>query len=308
MTRYVSACSRRGPPPQRTFAISAAQAVGQPLSRLLPPDLSPEAQEFFDNGGGRQLGREFEMTWLQSTGEPVPLSMNYAPVLSDDTNSLIAGELIARDITKDHRARRHAEMMMGELNHRVKNTLATVQAIVMQTSTTATDLPSFKVDFLARLMALSQAHNLLARDDWNGASLGEIVEQELNPWRSSESEAAKLRIQISGDEVRLRPKEALALSMALHELSTNAAKYGALSEARGRVVVTWATRTVGQERWLTLQWAEQDGPTVTPPKHRGFGSRLIRDGLAYELGGETRLEFPTSGVTCSIDVPLGEAP
>ena len=294
------------PAAERIFAITAAQAVGQALSRLRPRDLSPEAQEFFDNHRGRQLGREFEMTWMRPTGESVPLSMNYAPVLSDDNNTLIAGELIARDITDDRRARRHTEMMMGELNHRVKNTLATVQAIVMQASTTPTDLPGFKEDFMARLMALSHTHNLLARDAWEGALLSDIVEQELNPWRLDDPEADKPRIRISGDNLTLPPKQALALSMALHELTTNAAKYGALSEAQGRVVITWAARTVGKERWLALHWAEQNGPIVTPPKHRGFGSRLVRDGLAYELGGEVRLDFLPSGVICDIDFPLGE--
>jgi two-component system CheB/CheR fusion protein len=294
------------PGAERIFGLPVGQAVGQALNRLVRPDLTPDAQEFFDSGGGRQLAREFEMTWMRPMGDSVPLSMNYAPVLSEGTNTLIAGQLIARDITEDHRARQHAEMMMGELNHRVKNTLATVQAIVMQTTSTATDLPGFKEDFLARLMALSQTHNLLARDAWKGVSLSDIVEQELNPWRQEKAEANKPRIRISGENLTLPPKQALALSMALHELTTNAVKYGALSEPKGRVVITWTTRAVGKDRWLALHWAEQNGPTVTAPKHRGFGSRLVRDGLAYELGGEVRLDFPPSGVICDIEFPLGE--
>ena len=296
------------PAAERIFGLHAAQAVNHPLRRLLPPEPSAEAQQFFDSEDERQLHGEFEMVWRRPTGESVPLSMNYAPVLSDDgTSTLIAGELIARDITEERRAKRHAELMMGELNHRVKNTLATVQAIVTQTATTTTDLPAFKADFLSRLMALSQTHNLLARDAWESASLIEILGHELDPYRRDDFAAGKPRVKISGDDVRLRPKEALALSMALHELTTNAAKYGAFSTAHGRVVVTWTTRPCEEGSWLTMHWLEQDGPAVTPPTHRGFGSRLIRDGVAYELGGNVSLEFPASGVTCRIEVPLGEA-
>ncbi len=296
------------PAAERIFAIPAAQAVGQALSQLLPPDPSAEAHDFFCSGGQRQLEREFEMTWLQPTGKSVPLSMNYAPVLSDDdTRGLIAGELIARDITENRHAERHAQMMMGELNHRVKNTLATVQAIVMQSATAATDLPTFKEDFLSRLMALSETHNLLAHDAWDGALLRDIVERELNPWRRDDNETDTPRVGIHGGEVTLRSSEALALTMALHELTTNAAKYGALSNAQGRVTITWSTREVHHRRRLTLQWLEHDGPAVIPPKHRGFGSRLIEDGVAYGLAGESRLEFPPGGVICTIDIPLGEA-
>ncbi len=294
------------PAAERIFGLRAALAIGLPLRRLLPPKPSAEAQQFFDSESEPQLDGDFEMNWQRPTGESVRLSMNYGPILDDDARTPIAGKLIARDITKDHRAKRHAEMMMDELNHRVKNTLATVQAIVMQTSTTATNLSDFKEDFLSRLMALSQTHNLLAKDDWNGASLVEIVEHEMSPWRHHDSEANSRRIQTSGEDVTLRPKEALALSMALHELTTNAAKYGALSNTQGRVAITWSTRAVEQCSWLTLQWIEHDGPTVKPPTHSGFGSRLIREGVAYELGGEVKLEFPTSGVTCNIDIPLGE--
>jgi two-component system CheB/CheR fusion protein len=294
------------PAAERIFGLSATQMVGQPMSRLMSPDPSPEAQQFFATTGERLVHRELEMIWQPPTGDPVPLSMSYAPVSSDDeARRLIAGELIARDIARDHHAKMHAEMMMGELNHRVKNTLATVQAIVMQSATAATDLPTFKKNFLARLIALSETHNLLAREAWNGASLGDIVNHELSPYWQDESETDKQRIQSTGDEVTLSPKQALAISMALHELTTNAAKYGALSNAQGRVVITWSTRTDEEGLWLTLQWAEHDGPAVTPAKHRGFGSRLIRDGVAYELGGTVQLEFPISGVTCSIDIPLG---
>jgi two-component system CheB/CheR fusion protein len=294
------------PAAEHIFGFIATQVIGRPLRRLLPPQLSPEEPKFFDSESEPQALGDFEMTWPRPTGESVRLSMNYRPVLDEDGRTPIAGQLIARDITEEHRAKRHTKMMMGEVNHRVKNTPATVQALALQTSTTARDLSGFKGDFLSRLMALSATRNLLARDAWESASLSEIVEQELNPYRRNDTATHKPRIDIRGNAVRLSPKEPLALSMALHELNTNAGKYGAQSNASGSVVITWSTRTVEQSQWMTLQWTEHDGPTVMPSDHRGFGSRLIRDGVAYELGGEVKLEVRTSGVTCSIDIPMGE--
>ncbi len=295
------------PAAERIFGLHAAQMIGQSLRKLLPPEASSEARQFFTSKAERELSCEFEMVWQRPAGEAVPLAMTYAPVLSNNgARRLVAGQLIARDITADRRAKDHARMMMGELNHRVKNTLATVQAIVLQSATTALDVPTFKNDFLARLMALSDTHNLLASSAWEGASLSDIVKREVGPWQD-DATTDQPRVRVSGDDIQLHPKEALVLSMALHELTTNAAKYGALSVRPGQVAVTWSTRTVRDSLWLSLQWSERDGPTVTQPEHTGFGSRLIRDGVAYELGGQVRLEMPATGVTCIIDIPLGEA-
>jgi len=205
------------------------------------------------------------------------------------------------------RAIRHTEMMLAELNHRVKNTLATVQAIAQQTFANAPNLPAFAESFLSRLLALSQTHNLLAQDAWTGAPLAGIVNNELAPYRhggDAHTDDARLRIQ--GDEITLPSKQALALSMALHELATNAGKYGSLSVPQGQVAVTWTTRMKGQRPWLLLQWTETGGPLVTPPTRRGFGSRLIGEGVPYELDGEVALVFAPDGVTCVIDVPLDE--
>lgn len=198
-------------------------------------------------------------------------------------------------------------MMLAELNHRVKNTLASVQAIADQTVANASDLPAFKESFLARLLALSHTHNLLARDAWTGAPLADIIHNELAPYRNdSDARTNDARVRLHGEALTLPPKHALALSMALHELATNAGKYGSLSVPEGQVTVTWATRTTDQHPWLHLQWTESGGPAVEPPTRRGFGSRLIGDGVPYELGGEVALEFPRNGVVCTIDVPLNE--
>jgi len=291
---------------ERIFGLSAAQVIGQPLNLLLPPDPSAVVKTFFASHARPLRLAVFEMAWVRPDGVSVPLEMSYSPVC-DPTGILFAGKLIARDITERLRAAQHTEMMLAELNHRVKNTLATVQAIVDQTIAHVPDLPTFRESFLSRLLALSHTHNLLAHDTWAGASLTSIIDNELAPYlHGSDTGVNDARVRLQGDELKLPPKQALALSMALHELATNAGKYGSLSVSEGLVTVTWATRMQGQRPWLYLQWTESGGPAVAPPTHRGFGSRLISEGVPYELDGEVTFEFLHSGVTCSIDIPLGE--
>jgi two-component system CheB/CheR fusion protein len=209
---------------------------------------------------------------------------------------------VLQDISERRRAAEHQQLLLGELNHRVKNTLASVQAIALQTMTHSSSLADFRGAFVARLLALSSTHNLLADDAWNGVGLREIVQSELAPYDNEDAS----RVGVSGDALLLTPKAALALSMALHELATNAGKYGALSVAEGRVDVDWITREVDGQPWMRLQWTESDGPTVAPPTRRGFGSRLIRDGLALELDGKVELDFKPGGVVCRVDVPRAE--
>lgn len=286
---------------ERIFGLKASQVVGQPLDILMPAGASAEVKAFFCGQARHPQLEDFEMCWTRPDGSSVPLEMSYSPVC-DTSGEVVAGRLIARDITERHRAARHAEIMLAELNHRVKNTLATVQAVAQQTAVNATDLEDFNESFLARLLALSNTHNLLAREAWNGAPLADIINNELSPYRHGD----ELRVQLHGDDLTLLPKHALALSMAIHELATNAAKYGALSVSTGQVSVGWTTRETRQGRRLHLQWVESGGPTVVPPEHHGFGSRLISDGLPYELDGQVTLAFLPHGVTCVMDVPLSD--
>ena len=209
---------------------------------------------------------------------------------------------VVQDSTERRRAAEHQELLLGELNHRVKNTLASVQSIALQTVNNSSSLDEFRDAFVARLLALSSTHNLLAVDAWSGVGLREIVHSELAPYQGEGQERAVL----NGEALQLTPKAALALSMAFHELATNAVKYGALSVPTGRVDVHWKTRKVNAQPWLRLLWTESDGPVVAPPTRRGFGTRLISDGLAFELDGTVALEFKPGGLVCRIDVPLSE--
>ncbi|MDP4005665.1 sensor histidine kinase [Methylobacterium sp. NEAU K] len=183
--------------------------------------------------------------------------------------------------------------MLHELNHRVKNTLATVQALARQSRGSEGGLE-------ARILALSKTHDLLTREDWSGASLSEMLESELRPYRRSAD-----HIDLDGPDVSLSPRHVLALGMTLHELTTNAAKYGALSVPEGRVRVSWSLAMTGEgTRRLRLTWQESGGPPVREPARAGFGTRLIAGGVRRELAGTVDLAFEAEGLRCDLDVPL----
>lgn len=211
---------------------------------------------------------------------------------SDGTvNSLLVS---VHDITRRKRAEAQAQLVREELNHRVKNALATVQSIAAQTLRRHPDLRGFRAAFDARLAALSATHDLLTSGCWRGANLLDLLQKELKPY---EVEGCA---QFTGDPVRLNSQAALALGLIIHELTTNAAKYGALSVERGRVTVQW-TRV---DDALTLLWDESGGPLVQPPQANGFGSRLIERSVAGDLGGEAELSFAPEGFSCKIIIPL----
>jgi len=201
-----------------------------------------------------------------------------------------------REVVARVAAEAHQRLLLDELNHRVKNTLATVQSIAAQSLRHGADVSSVRQSFEARLIALSQAHNLLTRDNWRGASLAELLRIELSPYGGDHGE----RIAVVGEHVWVPPNTAVALGMAFHELATNAVKYGALSNEDGRVHVTWSVGRGTGPRQLRIVWREQGGPPVLPPERRGFGSRVIVGGLAHQLDGVVDLDFAAGGVVCTI--------
>jgi two-component sensor histidine kinase len=209
---------------------------------------------------------------------------------------------VAFDITGRKLWEERQRLLINELNHRVKNTLATVQSIAAQTFRDIHEesRPKLKA-FEERLFALARAHDVLTRENWEGAKLHEIITEVLEPYRRLAGE----RFEIRGPRQRLNPSMALPLAMALHELATNASKYGALSVPRGRVSIHW-TLTSGDSPTLILEWRESHGPSVLPPTRRGFGTRLIERSLASDLGGHVRLIYDPSGVICRVEAPLKE--
>ena len=204
----------------------------------------------------------------------------------------------SRDISELIHANDAQRVLINELNHRVKNTLATVQSLAMQTQRSTPE--AFRERFEARLMALSRSHDLLTRRQWTGAALRELLDQALLPFATD----SNLTISMTGGDPVLCARDALALGMVMHELATNAAKYGALSKRTGRVNVDCLLATRAGREWMTLLWIESGGPPVEVPRRRGFGSRLIQRSIAKDLGGETELRFAPSGLECRIAFPL----
>ncbi|MFC4172985.1 sensor histidine kinase [Microvirga sp. GCM10011540] len=281
------------------------ELIGKTVREALP---EIEGQGFFElldrvySTGEPFVGREVSISLQRRQGAPPEtryVDFVYQPITSDQgrvTGIFVEGH----DVTERTMAMRHQHLLLNELNHRVKNTLATVQSITAQTLRTSALEVEVRNRIDSRLVALSDAHNLLTDHNWEGTTLNRVVEMALRPHRNDREE----RIEINGPEVHLSSKTALAIAMALHELATNAIKYGALSNDCGTVSLHWQVEQAEGEHRLHMVWSEQGGPSVMPPSRKGFGSRLIERGLAAELGGTVRLSYPPSGVVCVIDTPL----
>ncbi|MBZ3695456.1 MULTISPECIES: HWE histidine kinase domain-containing protein [Phyllobacterium] len=210
------------------------------------------------------------------------------------------------DLTKHRDELAHSKMLIGELNHRVKNTLSTVQSIVWQALRMDADPKTIQQAIESRLQALSRSHDLLTRQNWKDTGLLDVIADALEPFGMTGDRAE--RIVIKGSNILFSPKIALALGIAFHELATNAIKYGAFSDETGSVTITWDIKDASEGRRLVLRWQEKGGPVVAQPLRRGFGSRMIETGLAQELDGIVRLEYPAEGVLCTMNFPVSEAP
>ena len=220
----------------------------------------------------------------------------FTPVIGPDGSvEAVAGS--TRDVTERQEHEKHMRLLVNELNHRVKNTLAIVQSLVVQTLDGAPGNDETRDKIESRLLALSDAHDILTRENWQGADMVAIVDAAAALCQQYVGE----RFDISGPTVILEPRRAVALAMALHELCTNAIKHGALSVPGGRVGVHWNFTADGSA--VHLFWKETGGPAVAAPTQRGFGSTLLQRGLKHDLGGDAKLDFETDGLRCEIVIP-----
>lgn len=213
----------------------------------------------------------------------------------DDCGRWQVAQSTGIDITERKQLEEQLELLVGELNHRVKNTLMVVQAMAHQTFRGADSSGAPVTKFNDRLAALSGAHDALSRTSWTGASLAEIVRHGLLICGRDHS-----RLQIAGPDVTLPSSATVSLVMVLHELATNAMKYGALSNLNGRVSILWATDGKGT---LTIDWQERGGPPVQKPARTGFGSRLVSEAVPRQLGGNVELDYDPAGLRCRISIP-----
>ncbi len=235
------------------------------------------------------------------TGELIPVLYSVFPVTDPDGNTLGYGT-----VTRDFRSRKRAEddmrMMNGELAHRLKNVLAVVQSVAHQTLRNAVDLPSASQSLSSRLVALGAATDVLTGESWRSADLRALAEHALAPHGELGS-----RIVLDGPPVAMQPQVAVALALALHELATNAAKYGALSNDTGCVGLSWQVDGTGPEAKFRLAWRERGGPPVSAPTKRGFGSTLIERSLRSYFGGTAATEFLADGLRFTLEARLDDA-
>ena len=275
--------------------------AGKPVRKALPELEGQGFYEFLDSvfaTGEPYEGRESAAQLQRKPDgllETVYLNFIYQPI-RDDAGAVVGIFVQGHDITENVLAAQRQKLMIDELNHRVKNTLATVQSIAIQTARSNTDPASFAETFQSRIMALSHTHNLLTQSHWEGADLRAILEHETEAYGPT-------RISLNGPPVSLEPAVVLSLGMIFHELATNAAKYGALHTPDGRILIDWGLADQ-RDRKLKLSWREIGGPKVTAPQRRGFGSRLIERNIRHDLAGEIDLVYAADGLIAELTVPL----
>lgn len=281
---------------QRLFGYAAEEVVGKPITVLIPPDRHYEEPGILERLRHGERIEHFETVRRRKDGSLVDISLTVSPV-KNAKGEIIGASKVARDITERKRARELQKLFVEEMKHRIKNTLSTVQAIAAQTMKSAS--AEERAAFGTRLSALASVHDVLTLENWNRAPLREIVEGALKPFQDQFRE----RIAVEGHaDIWLDPTKSLLLAMALHELATNAVKYGALSNAAGRVRVVWDAAPDGPPGRINLQWRETGGPLVVAPAKRGFGSVIIERALKSELG-TVRLDFDSRGVSCEMEIP-----
>jgi len=278
---------------ERLFGYAADEVVGKSITIVIPPERRHEEIGILDRIRRGEPIDHFETQRRRKDGSLVDISLSISPV-TDETGAIIGASKIARDITEQKRREQQISLLAREADHRTNNLLAVAQATVHLTH--ADSAPELKKAIEGRLRALANAHGMMAQSRWAGADLRQLVIMELSPYfRDGDP-----RAQIDGPKVLLKPDGAQALAMAVHELATNAVKYGALSIPAGKVRVQWS---LGPANKLRLAWQESGGPTVSVPRKEGFGTRAITRMLG-QLDGEVRFNWREEGLTCDVVVTV----
>lgn len=279
---------------QRSFGWSFTEANGRRMSELLIPARFRDSHEsglarYLATGEGPVLDKHIEIEALHRDGHELPVELSITRA-SQFGEPVFLGFL--RDISERRDAARRQELLIGELNHRVKNLLGVVAAVAHQTARASLTVADFETAFLGRLASMGKAHEILTAATWERAPLHRLVDELLAPYVHGNEN----RVAFSGSEILLAPRHFLSLGMILHELLTNAVKYGALSNETGRIALSWAL----EGPMLELKWIESGVPNVSPPSRRGFGSRMIERTVSHELRGTVASKWRADGLMFSL--------
>jgi PAS domain S-box-containing protein len=278
---------------ERIFGYLAEEVIGKPIMILIPPDRQKEEEAIIGRIRRGERVQHYETIRQRKNGSLIDVSLTVSP-LRNAQGKVIGASKIARDITEHKRSEAQIINLAREAEHRTKNILSTVLATVrLSRADTSDDLKQL---IEGRIEALANVHGMFVESRWTGAELQSLVKQELSPY-SGETEG---RVRIDGPAVMLEPITAQTIAITLHELATNAAKYGSLSEAGGHVEIEWSHTASGR---LRLRWIESGGPTVMPPTHRGFGTRVMEN-MIGQLRGEVRFDWRDQGLACEITLQL----
>src|SRR6516164_5760105 len=274
---------------ERVFGYTAEEAIGQPITIVIPQDRQGEEREILTRIRRGERIDHFETIRQRKHGSLIVVSLTVSPVKNAE-GKIVGASKIARDITEQKRNQEQIAILAREAEHRSKNLLATVQATINLSQSHTPE--GLKHAIEGRIRALANVHSLFVETRWIGAELSAIATQELAPY----CEKDEARVHIDGPQVLLEPNAAQAIAVALHELATNAAKYGALSVAEGRVELKWSHEA--DER-LILRWTEIGGPAVQPPARQGFGGRVV-ERMIGQLKGKARFDWRPQGLVCEL--------
>src|SRR5215467_8814232 len=286
---------------ERLFGYTSDEVIGRPVTILIPPDRHDEQRKIFQRIVAAECIENYETVRLRKDGSSVDVSLTISAV--KDAEGKIAGvSAIYRDITMRKRAEAREKMLMTELDHRVKNMLSRVDMVLMSSRNGSSSIDEFTRVVKGRIQSMAAAHYLLSQKGWQGVGLEALVRNQLAPY------ASPANVAIHGTDVILSPAAIQAMGMVLHELVTNAAKYGAFSVPIASVAVSWERKPNGHARNLVFTWRELGGPAVAVDSKTGYGTQLIRELVPHELGGTVDLEFAADGVNCRIELPLSSEP
>jgi PAS domain S-box-containing protein len=281
---------------ERLFGYRPEEVLGKSITMLMPSDHQNEEPANLERIRRGERVDHYETVRMHKDGSLIDISLSLSPI-KDASGRIIGASKIARDIRERKRAQARQELLTQEIHHRTKNIFSVVQAVVSRSFAGKRTVAEAESSVLSRLQSLAQTHQILVEKEWQGAELADVIRRELRPYQG--------RVTIEGPRIALNARATQDFALAVHELATNAAKYGALSNATGQLQIGWSIGGPASAQRFSFRWQEQGGPPVAPPTSKGFGSTVLEHVMAAYSEHPSRIEFAPSGVIYELRSPLG---